>query len=104
MVMEQSRVPFRKIAFVCINQRPEGEDCCAGRQSEAIAEALKARVKALGLSGKVRVSKSGCHDVCARGPSVMIFPDYTWYAGVTTDDVERIAQALAQSVACSSTP
>ena len=95
--MERGRVPYRKIAFVCINRRPEGEDCCAGRQSEAIAEALKARMKALGLSGKVRVSKSGCHDVCARGPSVMIFPDYTWYAGVTEDDVERIAQDLARS-------
>ena len=95
--MEHGRVPYRKIAFVCINRRPEGEDCCAGRQSEAIADALKERVKALGLAGKVRVSKSSCHDVCARGPSVMIFPDYTWYAGVTEDDVERIAQDLARS-------
>ena len=96
--MEQARIPFRKIVFVCINRRPDGEACCAGRQSEAIAEALKARVKALGLSGKVRVSKSGCHDVCARGPSVMVFPDYTWYAGVTEADVEQIAQALASGV------
>ena len=95
--MEQARVPFRKIAFVCINRRPVGEDCCAGRQSEAIAEALKARVKALGLSGKVRVSKSGCQDLCARGPNVMVFPDYTWYHGVTPADVERIAQELARS-------
>ena len=102
--MERARVPFRKIVFVCINQRPEGEDCCAGRQSEAIAEALKARVKALGLSGQVRVSKSGCHDVCARGPSVMIFPDYTWYAGVTENDVEQIAQELARGFEPASTP
>ena len=96
--MEQARIPFRKIAFVCINRRPEGEACCAGRQSEAIAEALKARVKALGLAGKVRVSKSGCHDVCARGPSVMVFPDDVWYSGVTPEDVEQIAQALASGV------
>ena len=96
--MEHGRVPYRKIAFVCINRRPEGEACCSQRDSEAIAEALKARMKALGLSRKVRVSKSGCHDVCARGPSVMIFPDYTWYAGVTEDDVERIAQDLARSL------
>ena len=102
--MEQARVPFRKIAFVCINRRPEGEACCSQRDSEAIADALKERVKALGLAGKIRVSKSGCHDVCARGPSVMVFPDYTWYHGVTQNDVERIAQELARGCEHRPTP
>ena len=87
--MEQTQVPYQRIVFVCINRRTAPEACCAERDSEAIAERLKARVKELGLSRLVRVSKSGCQDVCAKGPNVMVFPDYAWYHGVTIEDVER---------------
>ncbi len=92
--MTRQPVPFRKIVFVCVNRRAGGEACCAARDSEAIAEALKSRVKALGLSRRIRVSKSGCQDLCARGPNVMVFPDGVWYAGVTPDDLDRIVAAL----------
>lgn len=85
-------MPYQKILFVCVNQREPNETCCAQRASAAIAEALKARVKALGLARHVRVSTSGCQDVCAKGPNVMVFPDNVWYHGVTVDDVERIVQ------------
>ncbi len=97
--MERARVPFQKIVFVCINQRAAGEACCAARGSEAIAAALKARIKSLGLAGRVRVSKSGCHDVCEKGPSVMVFPDYAWYYGVGIEDVERIVEDITRDVA-----
>ena len=90
--MEQGRVPYRKILFVCVNARQPGEVCCAHRDSEPIATALKARVKTLGFSRAVRVSKSGCQDVCAKGPNVMVFPDSVWYHGVALTDVERIIQ------------
>ena len=96
--MEQARVPYQRIVFVCMNRREQPEACCAERGSEAIAEALKARVKALGLSRWVRVSKSGCQDVCAKGPNVMVFPDYVWYHGVTIDDVERIVQDVVSGI------
>ncbi len=90
--MEQAQVPYQKILFVCINRREPNEVCCSHQDSEAIAAALKARVKALGLSRAVRVSKSGCQDLCAKGPNVMVFPDYVWYHGVTPHDVERILE------------
>ena len=88
--MEIAKVPFQKILFVCINRREPNRLCCAHNQSEAIAAALKEGIKSRGLSGTVRVSKSGCQDLCANGPNVMVFPDYTWYHGVTVHDVERI--------------
>ena len=88
--MERLDVPYRKILFVCINRRAPEETCCAHRESEQLAAALKARVKALGLSRQVRVSKSGCQDLCAKGPNVMVFPDYVWYHGVTAADADRI--------------
>ena len=102
--MESARVPYEKILFVCINQRQPQEICCSHRGSETIAESLKARVKSLGLSRRVRVSKSGCQDLCAKGPNVMVFPDYVWYHGVTLEDVERIVQDTAGKLQPVSTP
>ena len=96
--MEQSRVPYQKILFVCVNKRQPPEVCCSHRESEAIAAALKSRVKELGLSRSIRVSKSGCQDLCAKGPNVMVFPDYTWYHGVTLGDVERIIEDIIREL------
>ena len=96
--MQQGKVPFERIVFVCVNKREAGEACCSHRESEAIAAALKARVKALGLAGKIRVSKSGCQDLCAKGPNVMVFPDNLWYSAVTHADVERIVQDITRDL------
>ena len=96
--MDQDPAPYQKIVFVCVNRREPHETCCAHRESEAIAAALKARVKALGFSRAIRVSKSGCQDLCARGPNVMVFPDDRWYHGVTPADVERIIEEVVRGV------
>ena len=90
--MERQPVPYRKILFVCVNRREPHQTCCSHRGSEAIAAALKARIKELGLSREGRVSKSGCQDLCSRGPNVMVFPGDIWYDGVTLEDVERIVE------------
>ena len=89
---------------MCVNKREPNETCCSHRESEAIAAALKERVKALGLSRAVRISKSGCQDVCAKGPNVMVFPDYLWYRGVTSGDVERIVQETVRTLKPSTAP
>jgi len=102
--MQQGKVPYQKILFVCVNKREPHETCCSHRSSEAIAASLKARIKALGLSRDVRVSKSGCQDVCAKGPNVMVFPDDVWYHGVTEADVERIVQDTIRGLKQPATP
>ncbi len=101
--MEQGTLPYKKILFVCVNKREPNAICCAHRESESIAAALKARVKELGLTREVRVSKSGCQDLCAKGPNVMMFPDAVWYHGVTRDDVERIVQDAVRGLPASAT-
>lgn len=89
--MQQMTTPFKKLLLVCTNSRENGA-CCATRGSEQLRDAIKARVKELGLP--VRVSKSGCLDMCNSGPTVAIMPDNLWFGGVILDDVEAIISLL----------
>ena len=91
-MMEKKAFPYQKILFVCTNKRDSGAVCCSQRGSEAIREALKRYVKENNLKGKVRVSQSGCMDLCSQGPNVMIFPDGVWYKDVRMEDLPAIIQ------------
>ncbi len=103
MTMQEQPVPFQRIVFVCLNRRVAGNACCDAGGGELIFEALKAQVAAAGLKGRVRVSRSGCQDVCAQGPNVMVFPDYAWFHHVTLADVPRILERLTQPATSSVT-
>lgn len=88
-MMNSSKNPYKKHIFVCTNQRENGEVSCAGR-GEEICEFLKDYVKVNKLKGKVRISRSGCFDLCAQGPNVLVFPDYVWYSKVSLGDLQEI--------------
>lgn len=94
--MEKGEVPYEAIVFVCTNRREEGERVsCAdgGRPGDKVRDLLKARVGELGLKGRVRVSASGCMDLCEEGPNVMVFKrtgERVWYKGVSEADLPRI--------------
>ena len=90
--MEKNQIPYRRIIFICTNRREGGAICCSGGGSEPIREALKRYVKENGLIGKVRISQSGCMDLCAQGPNIMIFPDNIWVKNVQLDDLPALIQ------------
>lgn len=94
--MEKKGVPYRKTVFVCTNARQDGRVACAnpGRGGDKICEALKEEVKKRGLKGKVRVARSGCLDLCEKGPNLFIYPDGEWRSGVTLQDVPELAEKL----------
>lgn len=50
---------------------------------------MKARAKELGLE-KVRINSSGCLDRCELGPTMVIYPEGTWYRYETRADVDEI--------------
>ncbi|MBI3819816.1 MAG: (2Fe-2S) ferredoxin domain-containing protein [Planctomycetes bacterium] len=87
---------FRQHIFVCENARdindPRG--CCSAKGSVAIREALKKECERRGLKGIVRVNKAGCLDQCHAGPTIVIYPEQTWYGGVKLEDVPKIVDAL----------
>ncbi len=36
------------------------------------------------------MNKSGCLNQCSHGPTIVVYPEVIWYAGVTLDDVDEI--------------
>jgi (2Fe-2S) ferredoxin len=84
---------FEHHVFVCCNARPEGAPrrSCAHEngKSELHAE-LQRCAKAAGLSGKVRINKSGCLDQCEHGPMVVVYPEAVWYGFVQPSDAAEI--------------
>lgn len=83
---------YRKHIFFCLNQRDNGENCCAQHGAKAGFDHCKRRVAELGLNGpdKVRVNKAGCLDRCAGGPVAVVYPEGRWYTFVDAADIDEI--------------
>lgn len=70
-----------------------GPDCCSTEQGMESWEYLKGRLKELGLAGgPVYRTKVGCLRICTQGPIALVYPEGTWYRGVTPEVCERIIQ------------
>ena len=85
---------FKRHVFVCINQRP-GDDpkgCCAAKGGAEVAAELKSRLFQRGLKRIVRANKAYCLDQCARGVTMVVYPDGVWYGGVTIADLDEIIE------------
>jgi len=81
--------------FFCLNQRDNGENCCADHHAKAGYEHCKSRVKKEGLAGPggVRVNKAGCLDRCAGGPVAVVYPEGVWYTYVDQHDIDEIVDS-----------
>ena len=86
---------FQRHIFFCLNQRDNGESCCADHDAQAAFDHCKKQVKAAGLAGpgKVRINKAGCLDRCAGGPVAVVYPDATWYTFVDRSDIDEIVES-----------
>jgi len=86
---------YKHHIFFCLNQRDNGQDCCAAHGAQASFERCKAQVKAAGLAGVggVRVNKAGCLDRCAGGPVAVVYPEGVWYTVMDNNDVNEIVES-----------
>ncbi len=86
---------FKRHIFFCLNERKNGEACCAQHNAQAAFDHCKTQVKALGLAGpgQVRVNKAGCLDRCAGGPVAVVYPEAVWYTYVDHADIDEIVQS-----------
>src|SRR5437870_1697739 len=86
--------PFKHHIFVCTNRRPDTnpKGCCASKGSEEVLARFKEELDRRGLKGEVRANSAGCLDACARGVSVVVYPEGIWYAGVKPSDVSSLVE------------
>ena len=86
---------FAPPIFFCLNERDNGQNCCAQHGAQAAFEHCKTLVKNAGLAGpgQVRVNKAGCLDRCAGGPVAVVYPEGTWYSYVDNADIEEIVES-----------
>ncbi len=76
--------------FLCL-----GPSCCDPAAGQAAWEALKAEIKKAGLSGGASVcqrTKVGCLRICCHGPTMVVYPEGTWYSGMTAERMERFVR------------
>ena len=82
---------YKKHVFICTNQRPEGSRVsCGESHGLSLVAAFKKLIKDKNLNAEIRAQKTGCLETCELGPSVVIYPEGTFYGKVQLTDVEEI--------------
>ncbi len=77
---------------------PTKAKCCDPEIGAASWDALKQQVRELDLENPSRVqgivlrSKADCLRICDQGPILLVWPDGTWYGGVTPERISNILQ------------
>jgi len=81
--------------FFCVNQRPEGEDCCNNHNAQAARDYVKDKVKKLGISTEnksIRINSAGCLGRCEQGPVLVVYPEAVWYTYIDHSDLDEIIE------------
>ncbi|MEJ6584762.1 MAG: (2Fe-2S) ferredoxin domain-containing protein [Synechococcus sp. ChBW.bin.23] len=77
---------------------PTKAKCCDPESGAASWNALKRQVRELDLENPSRAqgivlrSKADCLRICDQGPILLVWPDGTWYGGVTPERIRSILQ------------
>ena len=82
---------YRRHVFLCT-----GPNCCTPEDGLAAWEALKQEIKDHDLGTGENAcyrTKVGCLRICCHGPTMVVYPEGTWYHGMTA---ERIPQFVRQ--------
>jgi NADH:ubiquinone oxidoreductase subunit E len=63
---------------------------CSSAGADGIISAFEEQLKKNGLDEEVRVVKTGCLGLCAKGPNVVVYPEGVYYNYVSAEDVPEI--------------
>ena len=63
---------------------------CSSSNSFLMAEKLKKEIERHNLTDKVQVVITGCHGLCAMGPTMLVYPDGVFYTRVKMEDIPEI--------------
>lgn len=81
---------YQRHVLICV-----GPDCCDPEVGQAAWQELKNEIKQNDLAkgeGACYRSKVGCLRICAHGPTMVVYPEGTWYHGMTADRIPQFVQ------------
>lgn len=83
---------YHRHVFLCV-----GEECCSAEEGQAAWEVLKKELKDRNLSlstgpGACYRTKVQCLRVCKAGPILVVYPEGTYYFGMTADRIPEFVQ------------
>jgi (2Fe-2S) ferredoxin len=81
---------YQRHVFLCT-----GPTCCQPETGMAAWEVLKQEIKDHGLgagSNACYRTKVGCLRVCCHGPTLLVYPEGTWYHGMTAENIPRFVK------------
>lgn len=80
--------------LVCLNSRPPGHPrgSCGSTGANDVISRFQEECESRGLFEKVLISGSTCIGPCNLGPTVIVYPEGTWYNKVTPNDVPEIIE------------
>ena len=84
---------YRKHVFICTNQKEAPKKSCGEAHGLALVDAFKAALKDRSLHIELRAQRTGCLDVCAFGPSLVVYPEGIFYGNVQLTDVDEIVES-----------
>src|SRR5262249_1186823 len=81
---------LKRHVFLCT-----GPTCCTPEQGQAAWGVLKQPIKEhnLGAGPQPRYrTKVGCLRICCHGPTMVVYPEGTWYHGMTADRIPQFVR------------
>jgi (2Fe-2S) ferredoxin len=78
--------------IVCTTTRPPGnpKGSCGEKGSGDYIPLLFEEMEKHNLFGQVLITESSCLGPCPIGPTMVVYPDGTWYRGVKSQDIPEI--------------
>lgn len=96
-MIEEKNIPYERCVLVCVNNHHGEKPSCGDHKGEEVFHKLRGIAKERGLHPRIRVTQAKCLGQCATGTTVMVYPEKTWYSGVTPENVADIVEkVLAQ--------
>lgn len=83
---------YKKHVFICTNQKEGSKKCCGERHGTELVDAFKEALKVRNLHLEIRAQRTGCLDMCAFGPTLVVYPEGIFYGAVQLSDVEEIVE------------
>jgi (2Fe-2S) ferredoxin len=81
---------YRRHIFLCT-----GPSCCTPEVGLAAWEVLKNEIKDHGLATGPNAcyrTKVGCLRICCHGPTLVVYPEGTWYHGMIAEHIPRFVR------------